>query len=63
MLGYRITRRRVQERLLVQEVRPAGARLEVGAGAVQAEKGSNEPPVAGLTDARAGLRLILQKRI
>ena len=52
-------RRKVPKELLVQEVRSAGARLEVGAGATQAMGKSSKPTIAGLTDARAGLRLIL----
>ena len=59
MSTHRTTRRRVPKEMLVQEVRPAGAGLEVSAGAAHAVGKSSEPPIAGLTDARAGLRLIL----
>ena len=44
---------------LVQGIRSAGAGLEVGASATQAVRKSSEPPIVGLADARAGLRLIL----
>ena len=37
----------------------AGARLEVGAGVTQVMGKSSKPLIAGLTDARVGLRLIL----
>ena len=43
---------------------PAGrAGLEVGTGVAQTMWKSSRPLVAGLTEARAGLRLILQERI
>ena len=45
--------------LLVQGVQSAGAGLEGGASATQAVWMNSEPPIAGLTEARAGLRLIL----
>ena len=57
--GYRITRRRVPGKLMVQGVQPAGAGLKVGAGVAQTVEKSSEPLVAGLADARAELRLIL----
>ena len=53
--AHRTTRLRVPEELQVQEVRPAGA----GAGMAQTIGKSNKPPIADLTDAQAGLRLIL----
>ena len=57
--GYRITKPRVLGKLLVQGVQPAGAGLGVGAGVAETVEKSSEPLIAGLADARAGLRLIL----
>ena len=63
MSAHRITRRKVSKELLVREVWSAGKRLEVGAGATQVVGKSREPLIAGPTDARVGLWLILQERM
>ena len=57
--AHRTTRQRMPKGLLVQGVRSAGVGLEVGASATQTVGKSSEPPIAGLTDAWAGLRLNL----
>ena len=70
--AHHTSRQRITESLLFREERPTGARLDVetwcrdlmsgrdvGASVAQNVEENSEPPIAGLTEARAGLRLIL----